>query len=1118
MTRSRLTCLVAILLCAAFLSAIVIPVGSEPGASAASASARKRGDSPRRPLRIGHPTFASPHASPIAINGGDVFVVNTPADTVDVIDAKTRKVRSRIHVGIDPVSIAVRPDGKEVWVSNHVSDSVSVIDNAPGSSKYLQVVATIQQFDPKTKATTFDEPIGIAFAGNDKAYVALSSENQIAVVDVATRKVRERLRIAAQDPRAIAVHGDRLYVIPFESNNKTQLSGGSNDDIDGDLVTFDAWEHSIRVNNVLSLGHVTDIVKHPDVPDHDLFVFDTKTDKLVETVDTLGTLLYGLTVDSAGRVFIAQTDARNDANGRAGTKKHGMKEMENRAFLNQITKLGFQDGSVRKPEFINLEPLPPKHPEKGMALATPYAVQISDDDSTLIAVAAGSDKLFTVDAESGEVLGRIPVGAVPRGIALENTDDGKPARAWVYNAIANTVSLIDLSNTARPKVAGFVKLEDPTHRQVKLGRTWFNDADASSTGTFSCESCHPDGNTDQLLWVLKTPIVTRGNQIMPRSTMPVRGLRDTAPFHWDGVLGDPYGGNNSANIRASVEPTADIEDQTTSTRHLVDASLANTLRAHGNDAVNDEGKPGALTAAERDDLARYLLSVPFPPAQRRAYDNVLSETAQQGYKLFHIEGDNDPTKSRPNVCGNCHRMPFMVSTNTPGTGMEAPTWRGAYDRFLILPQGRLNIIEFPFYRNVAERGQPEEEIWRFSWGGRRRFNPVWNMVVEGSTGFSGSFARQVTLNATSVKEALSADLLNALEVSAAEGGVVLEAEGVFIDESSSKSAELQFDPEFQGGVYVSKAHDHASFTREQLVSLAGDGKFVGTFTGRHGENADVESPQPALWMLGSIHEQRGRQKFPILHEGKSTMAVSGRNFDQYGSVYVDGRRVDGSIMLEEDEQEKVLIALDLLPSPGMHLLQVQSENGLFSNDFIFHVAKDAEAAAELKRNIDEPHIGPRDALARAVAKGNLEETKKRLGDAGRINDRQGEGGSTLLSTAALHGQLDIAKYLLERGAKVDANNNDGNTPLHVAAFLCRTEIAQLLLDKGGSVTQKNNRGETPVDVVSGDWNDGLVNLYEGIASAVRIELDLIRIQRERPRIGKLLREHGGRKNQRTEKQ
>ena len=151
-----------------------------------------------------------------------------------------------------------------------------------------------------------------------------------------------------------------------------------------------------------------------------------------------------------------------------------MQEMENRAFLNQITKLGFRDGKAQQPEFINLEPLPPQHPEKGMALATPYAIQISSDDSTLVASAAGSDKLFTVDANSGEVLGRVPVGAVPRGIALENSDDGRPSRAWVYNAVADTVSVIDLSDTSSPKVAGFVKLDDPTHRQVKLGRTWFN--------------------------------------------------------------------------------------------------------------------------------------------------------------------------------------------------------------------------------------------------------------------------------------------------------------------------------------------------------------------------------------------------------------------------------------------------------------------------------------------------------------------------------------------------------------------------------------------------------------------------------------------------------------------
>ena len=37
-------------------------------------------------------------------------------------------LRDRQLPDSDPVGIAVRPDGKEVWVSNHVSDSVSVID------------------------------------------------------------------------------------------------------------------------------------------------------------------------------------------------------------------------------------------------------------------------------------------------------------------------------------------------------------------------------------------------------------------------------------------------------------------------------------------------------------------------------------------------------------------------------------------------------------------------------------------------------------------------------------------------------------------------------------------------------------------------------------------------------------------------------------------------------------------------------------------------------------------------------------------------------------------------------------------------------------------------------
>lgn len=883
---------------------------------------------------IGHPTFVSPHASPIAVHGNRVFAVNTPNDALEVIDSNSRTIIASINVGVDPVSVAVRPDGNEVWVSNHISDSVSVIDNDPGSATYLQIIATVQKFDRERKATSFDEPMGIAFANNEKAYVALSSDNQIAVVDVATRNITKRLSITAQDPRAIAVHEDKLYVIPFESNNKTQLSGGAAADIDGDLVTFDAFTH-IGVNSKLSLGYVLDIVKHPDFPDRDLYIFDTATDELIETVDTLGTLLYGLTVDSNGRVFIAQTDARNDANGRAGTEQHGLAEMENRAFLNQITRVAFNNAGAEDPIFFDLEPLPPEHPEPGMALATPYGIKISDDDSTLVVAVAGSDKIITIDANSGEVLGRVAVDAVPRGIALTSGEDGSPLEAWVLNAVDNTVSLLDVANTANPEVIDTVVLEDPTHPAVKRGRIAFETASASTTGTFSCASCHPDGHTDQLLWVLNTPIVTGGDQIQPRISMPIRGLRDTEPYHWDGIPGDPYGGVNSANTDSHVPPNSDINDQTTSTRHLIDGGLADTMHMVGHSNTNDEGKSGLLSAAERDDLALFLLNVPYPPAQRRPFDNEPSERAKEGFRMFHIVGNG---VGRRDVCGDCHRFPHMVSTNHPTIGMDTPTWRGAYDRFLILPQGRINMVTLPQFAALAEQGIPEDELWRRTWASREQFDPAWDMALEHSTGYSGSFARQVTLNSQTINDDLTVQLISALEQSAKEDSVILVGDGVLINDGDSQSISLRFD----GNEYVGVRGASGSHSQAELIAMAREGKFVGTFIAHHGVNTDANYPQPILWSLGPIEEQRGAQRFPQLHAGNLAMTISGRYIDEDAHIIIDGRRVDGTIKLQGDEV--ITIELAEAPPVGMNLIQLQTPGGLISNDFIFHYSQNEEPA------------------------------------------------------------------------------------------------------------------------------------------------------------------------------
>jgi YVTN family beta-propeller protein len=889
--------------------------------------------------QVGFPLLESPHVNPIVVSGDYAYVTNTLAGTVDVIKTDNGLIIDRISVGIEPVSLAIRPDSRELWVSNHVSDSVNVIDTDPKSGTYHTVVATIQEFDDN-KRTLFDEPVGIAFSGNKKAYVALSSTNQVAVIDVEQRRITKRLKIAAQDPRAIEVKDDLLFVIPFESGNKTQLSGGHKKTSSSDgLVTFDAFHHFVANNNVLSLGYVEDIIKHPDQPDKDLFVFDTKSDTLVSVYESLGTLLYGMTVDEAFNIYVAQTDARNHVNGRAGTAKHSLKELENRPYLNKISKVAYKKtkrNDLADLSFIDLEPLPPALPTRSDALATPYAITTINQGKYIVATAAGSDTVFVVDTATGKVISRANVGAGPVGISAQSTSNGR-YKIWVYNAYQNSVSrlVFDLDNRSL-KVENEIPLEDSLSTALKQGRKYFYSAKLSSSGTFSCASCHPNGHVDQLLWVLDTPIVSGGKQIQPRSTMPIRGIRDTEPFHWDGTQGDPYGGINAASIASHKKPNCTSEEITSCIKHLLSINLSSTMVSGNKDSQKDV----ALSSEQLEALAIYNLAVPYPPAPARPFDNQITVQAKKGFELFHVDGDKNPKMSSPNVCGSCHRMPFLTSTNTPGQGMDAPTWRGAYDRHLILPQGRTNIIDFPWIKPIANAGRDEFDIWRLSWSGdsgpRTAFDPIWDMVLEGSTGFSGAFARQATLDTKMARNPAIATLLTDLESSAKEGTVVLECEGVLSPKGVVQKIKMQYKSDDTGGRYIAKTNDRLIFSRQDLLSLAEKGEFIGTFIARHGLRSDLFShPQPALWTSGPMAFQNGKQSFPNLDSKTKTMLLSGSHFDYDATIFVDGKMTFGVIAKKKGYE--VSLTLNDLPAKGMHLLQVQSPQGRMSNDFIFYV-------------------------------------------------------------------------------------------------------------------------------------------------------------------------------------
>ena len=896
------------------LSGSIIPVTSVPGIGGVVAG------------NTGHPSFLSPHVNPIVSVGGFVYVTNTPADTVDVIDPWSRSVVQRINVGIDPVGLAVHPQGHELWVSNHISDSVSVIDTNPTSPTYHHVIATVQALADDALVTEFDEPSGIAFASSGKAFVALGPANEIAVIE--NYEVTGRLPIRAQDPRAIAVQGDRLYVMPFESNNQTQLSGCAFAGFDGDTCTFNAVEHVFNNNNVLSTHYDADIVINTGLPDRDLFVFDTDTGEQLDVIEGLGTLLYGIAVDSQHRIFVAQTDARNDANGRAGTLKHGLAEMENRAFLNQVTRVNCQ-GSCGTPVRLDLESLPPQHPGAGDALATPYAIEWSESAETLFVTAAGSNKLFTLNPETGAIVGRVDTGAVPRGIALTEDDE-----AFVLNVVDNSVTVIDVKQTGAMLVRRTINLVDPTDSDIKAGRRLFNDAGMSTSGTFSCESCHPDGHTDQLIWVLETPVcdVDGCTQIPPRLTMPVRGAMDTGPYHWDGIPGDPFGGNNTASINADVEPNCAEDDPEGCARVLVDGSLATTMCEVGNCKLSNDGQLGAFDDADRQLLSKFVLSVPYPPAPERSFDNALSVAAQHGFFNFSFVNNAGGMATGAQACGDCHKMPYLVSTNTPGTGMDAPTWRGAYDRWMILPQGRINIIDLLNLAGISD-AFPEKDIW--SLAGSTEEN--WQMVLEGSTGYSGAFARQVSLTSRTAGRSQSTRILDALEHQATDEAIILQAEGLLIDGEVSRFLAL----EFTDGNYQER-NGTSYFERSELIELARDGRLVLTLTGRVGARVGYEDPQPAVWPRGHIGLQTRNVELPFLADDR-TLTFNARHVTNGASVFVDSRRneadvgcVEGSLPICDDELLQVTLA-SLPESGGLHFLQLKNEAGLFSNDMMFFV-------------------------------------------------------------------------------------------------------------------------------------------------------------------------------------
>ena len=178
--------------------------------------------------------YETPHVHPLDISpdGSTLAVVNTADGYVEIFDISGFDGRinhaSSIKVGIGPVTARWRDDN-ELWVVNHISDSISIVDVDANMVEKTLITGRLQASGHLLSGDYGDEPADVVFdAGSNYAYVSASRADRIQQWNIINSEpIIERVSwLEGEDPRMMAINGNKLYTAIFESGNGTTLLFG----------------------------------------------------------------------------------------------------------------------------------------------------------------------------------------------------------------------------------------------------------------------------------------------------------------------------------------------------------------------------------------------------------------------------------------------------------------------------------------------------------------------------------------------------------------------------------------------------------------------------------------------------------------------------------------------------------------------------------------------------------------------------------------------------------------------------------------------------------------------------------------------------------------------------
>ncbi len=706
--------------------------------------------------------FESGQVRPLAMSPDKrhLFAVNTPDNRLEIFRIRDSGLihTASIPVGLEPVAVAARSN-HEVWVVNHLSDSVSVVelddhdDDLTGQVERTLLVG--------------DEPRDIVFAGpgRKRAFITTAHRGQNIPFDpqLTTPGVGRAdvwvfdadalgsslggtplaiVTLFTDTPRALAVtpDGTRVYAAGFHSGNRTTSisevsipDGFGPDGVAGpttnaegrpapEIGTIVKWNGSHWVD---SLGRPRDQYVRFSLPDKDVFVLDAMANPPRQLSGAagffqgVGTILYTMAVNPVnGKVYVANTEA-NNTDRFEGPGTFAGHSLRGHLHESRITVLspggGVAPRHLNKHIDYNHCCAPNPNDENARSLAFPQGMAVTGNGATLYVAALGSGKVGVFSTAQLEANTFVPStasqisvsGGGPTGLVL----DEERKQLYVMTRFDNGISIVD---TRRQAEADHVQMHNPEPSSIVTGRRFLYDAKfTSSHGDSACASCHVFGDFDSLAWDLGNPdekvidnpgpfnstlfnLVT--NQPMEPIFHPMKGPMATQSLRGMANHGPMHwrGDRTGGNDAPSAQPDSGTFDEHAAFDKFNPAFL---------DLL---GRHDPLTQAQMDAFTDFILQVKYPPNPNRPLNNVLTPDQEAGRQLFNTTNCGIPSAPDFNgavlTCTSCHKIDPNANPGSASPGLFGSNSRSSFD---FNPQ----LFKVPHLRNLYQKigmfGNPE---------------------------------------------------------------------------------------------------------------------------------------------------------------------------------------------------------------------------------------------------------------------------------------------------------------------------------------------------------------------------------------------------------------------------